>query len=51
MGRWLTKEERWGARKRIRQLKDRDGLTLTAIAKRMNMNYLRVLRLYYSREK
>ena len=51
MGRWLTKEERREARKRIRQLRDKDGLTFAVIAKRMNMNSLRVLRMYYSREK
>ena len=51
MGRWMTKEERWAARKRIRELRDRDKLTFVAIAKRTGLNYVRVLRMYYSREK
>ena len=51
MGRWLTKEEREALRKRIRQLRDRDRLSFAKIAERTGLNYLKVLRLYYSKEK
>ena len=51
MGRWLTKEERRAVRKRIRQLRDGDKLKFSVIAKRMGLNYVRVLREYYSKEK
>ena len=51
MGRWPSKEERQAMRKRIRQLRDRDKLKFSVIAERMGLNYVRVLREYYSREK
>lgn len=51
MGRWLSKEERRRLRKRIRKLKDEDKLSFAEIARRIGLHYLRVLRLYYSREK
>jgi len=51
MGRWPTKEERWAMRKRIRHLRDHDKLKFSVISERMGLNYVRVLREYYSPEK
>ena len=51
MGRWMTKEERREVRKRIRQLRDRDKLKFSVIAKRMGLHYMTVLKEYYSKEK
>jgi len=51
MGRWPTKEERRAMKKRIRQLRDEDKLKFSVIAERMGLNYVKVLREYYSKEK